>query len=988
MTEPAQQLTTAGVIALVPAKDRADRVGATVSALEATAAIDAVLVIDDGSSDATAEQARAAGAYVLRLPVNVGKGGAIAAGIAAAPHASIYLLIDADLGDTAAAAADLLAPVLRGDADMTIGVLPGAGRKGGFGTIKRFAASGIRRAASYETRAPLSGQRAIRGELLRSLSLAGRFGLEVGLTVDAVRAGARVREIDVGMDHRHTGRSVAGFRHRGRQGIDIARALWPRLTSPRTRVALTVAAALVALIAMVMSAGRSQSAATGGLGGAEKVVIIGVPHLGIGDLDPSTAPTMYDIATSTGAVAAMSVRTISGRPRVAEAYASLGAGARIPAGGGGANAADASEPFAGTTARAATAWRVGRAITGQVVVPGGPSVVRQAEGDHLSSVAGALGTALRRSHRVTAVIGNADWIDDEGSVMRSRPAAIALMDDRAQVALGHVAAEGIISRDASVAGGRRADPEGILRQLDRVMGSADVILLDPGDTVRAAMAEDLSNERAARASRARALRATDQLLRRVIAAVAPDTLVLVVGMTPPSRTWELTPLLAYGAGVDPGYLHSPSTQRLGLVTLTDVAPTVLSNLDVDEPEGFVGHPLGIVKARADLAMLRNMNDAATYRERIYFPITMTFIVLQALLYLLAAATLRVNQGARNLASWLKVAVLAVAAFPVATFVFRALPGWQHLGGIGPVVLLVTDGLVVAGALRFRRSTLAPLAAICGATVGLLVVDLALGARLQLSSLLGYSPHTAARFTGLGNTAFATLAATAVIGSAIHIFHAPRRREAVVTVACIFAVVLVADGAPMLGSDVGGILTLAPVFGLTLAVLAGRRISTRLVVLAVLVTMLLLGVAAGVDLLRPADERTHLGRLITEVADGGGSVFVDTVARKLTVNLRVLQRSIWTWSVPIATGFMLYVLVWTGGWLRLLPSRSPLRAGVVGTLVAGVLGWAVNDSGIVVTALVYVYLGPFLTLLALGASRGEPVVLSPAKRAEVGAGLTR
>ena len=57
-----------------------------------------------------------------------------------------------------------------------------------------------------------------------SLENRARFGLEVGMTIDAVRAGARIVEIALPLDHDHTGRTLAGFRHRGGQAVDIARA--------------------------------------------------------------------------------------------------------------------------------------------------------------------------------------------------------------------------------------------------------------------------------------------------------------------------------------------------------------------------------------------------------------------------------------------------------------------------------------------------------------------------------------------------------------------------------------------------------------------------------------------------------------------------------------------------------------------------------------------------------------------------------------------
>ena len=229
-------------VAIVPAKDRADSIVATVQALAALESLDRVIVVDDGSHDATAELALGTGCCeVVSLRQNRGKGGAVAAGIDAARDAAIYVLIDADLGASAVIAETLINAVRNGEADMAIGVPDsagaGPGASGGFGLVKRLAAWGILRGSGYRTTAPLSGQRAISGPLARTLreapGFAGRFGLETGLTIDAVRSGARVLEVEVSFSHRATGRSLAGFAHRGRQGADIARALWTRLASSR-----------------------------------------------------------------------------------------------------------------------------------------------------------------------------------------------------------------------------------------------------------------------------------------------------------------------------------------------------------------------------------------------------------------------------------------------------------------------------------------------------------------------------------------------------------------------------------------------------------------------------------------------------------------------------------------------------------------------------------------------------------------------------------
>src|SRR5205823_13535944 len=82
----------------------------------------------------------------------------------------------------------------------------------------------------------------------------------------------------------------------------------------------------------------------------------------------------------------------------------------------------------------------------------------------------------------------------------------------------------------------------------------------------------------------------------------------------PNGEWHLTPMVAVGPGVVRGYLHSPSTRRLGIVTLTDVAPTVLDSLGVPVPDGMIGHALRYHPGSVDLGMLARTDRDATYRE--------------------------------------------------------------------------------------------------------------------------------------------------------------------------------------------------------------------------------------------------------------------------------------------------------------------------------------------------------------------------------------
>jgi hypothetical protein len=221
------------VVALVAAYEESARIAATVSAVQGLA--DEVVVVDDGSRDATSSAALVAGATVLRASRRRGKGRAIEEALERLPSAAVWLLVDGDLEGTASRLAPLVDAVRDGSADVAIAAFPKLGG-GGFGMVKRTAARSIRAVCGFEAREPLSGQRALTAAALAAVRpLAPGFGLEVGMTIDAVRAGFRVVEVPIeGLSHRPTGRGARGFAHRARQGADILAAVAARAI-PRLR---------------------------------------------------------------------------------------------------------------------------------------------------------------------------------------------------------------------------------------------------------------------------------------------------------------------------------------------------------------------------------------------------------------------------------------------------------------------------------------------------------------------------------------------------------------------------------------------------------------------------------------------------------------------------------------------------------------------------------------------------------------------------------
>jgi len=236
------------VAAIIPCKDEAARIAATVVAVLGLEGVDKVVVVDDGSSDDTAAVANAAGADVIVHARNFGKAAALETGVrhlrelessnATDTQAPRHLLfVDGDLEASASNLHVLLPAVLEGRADMTIATLPPQSTAGGgHGFVVRLARDGIKKLTGFTAKQPLSGMRCLTAEAFDAASpLAPGWGVEVGLTVDVLSGGLHIEEVPCELQHRVSGKDWRGQVHRAKQYRDV----WRALTRRRVRKALT-----------------------------------------------------------------------------------------------------------------------------------------------------------------------------------------------------------------------------------------------------------------------------------------------------------------------------------------------------------------------------------------------------------------------------------------------------------------------------------------------------------------------------------------------------------------------------------------------------------------------------------------------------------------------------------------------------------------------------------------------------------------------------
>ena len=628
--------------------------------------------------------------------------------------------------------------------------------------------------------------------------------------------------------------------------------------------------------------------------------------------------------------------------------------------------------------------RTGITPTGQVVALTVAEQVSRNDSLLYGAVPGALGSALARGGHPMGVVGNADETLTDGT---QREVALGAMTTDGQVPAGRVSASLLVADDTAPFG-VRTDADAVRSTVASAWTDADVMLVEMSDLERAEMARVQSTPEQGDAQFTWALRQADRLFGELTADLDPTRdLIMVLGPTAPLDEEQLTVFGMRGPGISAGWAKSPTTRRAGFMTLTDIAPTILDRLGIDRPDSMNDTPADSAASAAELTdridtMVRD-NERAVFRDQATGPITVAFIlVLVVLLLLVAWCVSRHNAWA----GWLTACCLVVLAIPPAIYLSGLAPyGPFSTPTFGLAILAVAIVLALVARLSERvDQVMAPLL-LAALSVVVLVVDIVVGGPLQINTVFGYSPIVAGRFAGYGNQAFSILTISALVVVTAGWEAARSRRPdssdtgRLVLTVLFFLAIVVADGAPMFGADVGGVLASVPAFAVCTLLLTGRRIRARLVVLIGVVTVGVLVVFAALDLARPVESRTHLGRFAAKVLDGDAAVILQ---RKLEANLSILTSTIWTVVIPVALLFLAY-LTWRPNRMlqRINERHGSFRAFGISALTLGIVAWAVNDSGVSIPALMLTVALPYTAYLVLQtlSSDGSTVVADDDER---------
>ncbi|WTW96236.1 hypothetical protein OG216_23955 [Streptomycetaceae bacterium NBC_01309] len=709
----------------------------------------------------------------------------------------------------------------------------------------------------------------------------------------------------------------------------------PRTPARPVPLALVPVLLLLAVLLAVVCGGTAASAAPAADSDADHVVFVGVPGLLWSDITPEGTPNLAAL-TGRSSSAALSVRTVEKTTCPTDGWLTVGSGAR--------STAKRTDGACGPLPAPAMA------ADGTLTVPDLPRIADHNDKYSYDPQFGSAASAAVRAGMCVTAVGPG--------------AAVATADADGRSPAGYLADPAALDRAA--------------------MTRCALTVVDLGAVAGAEPGADGSGT----PGRLDRMRAVDAAVGRIAAELPPRAELVVAGIADDGATPHLRVLLASGPDgrFGSGLLTSTSTRYDGMAQLTDIAPSLLAPLGVAKPDKLVGAAVtrtGGPTGPAAVAELDRLDIGAqaarTVREEYQFYTWLTLVPILLFACGIAGAVRMRRRGAeaatrRRLYRGLQGVAIAAGSVPAATFLVGLFP-WTEAGnpeaatiGISLAGAAVLTALALAG--PWRRHPYGPAGFVAAATFVILAGDVVTGSHLQMNTLFGLSPLVAGRFYGFGNVAWSVYGMAVLLAAAWPVGHllakagrrpepgaattpapaadadASGRRTAMIVLGVCALVAIVVDGWPAFGSDFGGVLALVPGFAVLGLLLTGTRISWAKVGLVALTAVVVVGVIAVLDWMRPDESRSHLGRFVQDVVDGeAGTV----LRRKIMDNLGSFDNVV-SFLIPVLMALLL-VAVLAPPRLRAtaLPpayARVPwLRPVLISCWVTAVVGYAVNDSGI-------------------------------------------
>lgn len=565
-------------------------------------------------------------------------------------------------------------------------------------------------------------------------------------------------------------------------------------------------------------------------------------------------------------------------------------------------------------------------------------IMTNVDGDY-GAIPGLLGKELRDNAKVIGMLGNAD-ID----IQKNRQSSLAAMDEWGRIPLGDI--ENINKKDSSFPFGIRTDYDVLKKKTDELYKKTDVLMVDLGDTYRLDEYRKYMNENAYINIKAQIDSDISSYLKHVFELKSKNDRVYIVSPFPESLSYKegyrLSPIFMF-KDTGKGLISSSTTRRPGVVGNVDLGKSILLDQGIDS-QLMAGRQLEEINYSNPKEFLTKDYDRMVSLAMLRVPVLYTYAVFEMIVWVVILGMIafwsKINEKLRRFLVFtlkftlvIPVALLVVPMFSVSNPVIMI------------VTLIATMGILYFLFAKLIKDSLWKLIAMSFAASILILVDGATGQNLIKNSLLGYDAIIGARYYGIGNEYMGVIIGAAILTAAGLL----EKKKIKKWMAGLFLLICMAIlGYPKMGANVGGTITAVCSYLFFMMRVYDIKVDFKKVMLIGLAVVAVVGTFAFIDL--HSGGKSHLAGALTNIKDNGVIVILQIIQRKIEMNMKLIGVSIWSKVFLLALAIVAYLFYKPFGVLKSIQKKYPIMAKSWYAIIVGsVVGFLVNDSGIVAAA---------------------------------------
>ena len=569
------------------------------------------------------------------------------------------------------------------------------------------------------------------------------------------------------------------------------------------------------------------------------------------------------------------------------------------------------------------------------------------------AVLGSLGETLSEKNIKTAVLGNADIIVGD-SITKNRNIALIAMDNYGRIPAGNI--EDINIEDSSMPFGMRTDYDKLLNETKKYYNESDAIFIELGDTYRLDKYKKNLNSNTYDKMRDSIYSNINNYIESVFKLVDENDVVYITSTFPSDFDYKnkrrLSPVVKFSKGYNgKGILVSATTRRDGIIANLDLGVDILNEYGLSN-EHMVGRVINKIEKDDNIDYLSHEFDKIVSISKVRANIVNTFVIIIAASWIIGMlavfARKKIPYKKKVFAiikEFIKLGIIMPLAFLVAPMV-----NYRTEFGIGSSIIITTIVLYIIGRILFKDD-IKNMGFFSLITIILIAIDSIFGTYLMQNNIMSYDAMIGARYYGIGNEYEGITIASAVFGFAVLLQY--KKIPKWLTIISLF-VILITSAYPSMGANVGGAISEIVAYLLFIMLIFDVKLDLKKVVILGLSAVGIVSIFAVLDLV--TGSQSHLGGFVSQILVEGPSVIINTFGRKIQMNLKLAQTSIWV-NILLAGIVIIGVLIFRPSehFKRIAKKYPVVFKGFIASMVGCVVTLLVNDSGIVAASTASIYI---------------------------------